>query len=61
MRMTPPLFEIFTKMRLCQTGSHQNTPEKREEGNLYLAVKVMTFFPLAVPPWAHQEVIWKCE
>ena len=41
----PPLCEIFTKMRLCQTGSHRNTPEKREEGNLHLAIKVMTFFP----------------
>ena len=60
-RECTPLCEIFTKMRVCQAVSNQNTPEKRERGNLHLAVKVMTFFLLAVPPWAHQGVIWKSE
>ena len=35
-------------MSLCQVVWDQNTLEKRERGNYYLAVGVMTFFLLAV-------------
>ena len=39
-----PLYRFFTEMRLCQVAAHQNTPEKRESGNQYLAHTVITFF-----------------
>ena len=56
----PPYIGYLAKMRLCQVALDQNTPGKREKGNYYQAERVMTFFPLAFTPWAHQGVIWKC-
>ena len=55
----PPYIGYLAKMRLCQVALDQNTPGKREKGNYYQAERVMTFFPLAFTPWAHQGVIWK--
>ena len=48
-----PLCEIFTKNMLFQVASHQHTSEKRERGKLHLALRVMTFSPLAVTSWAN--------
>ena len=53
----PPYVRFFTKMKLCQAVPHENTPEKRERGNLYLAVKIITsFFPTMSPPGCNKEI-----